>query len=137
MTGLPLRNKEQKIVVGCIVTHTEYVLLLRGSEFLDRASAEATSYFSIPRFTLGFGEEPESYVRTQLARHFAQELDGLAVCSVTAKLTADGVHVLEVLYHAQVPTMSDARPGRFCFVHRDELAGYMFPTELAYIQRFV
>lgn len=123
---LERRPKQQKIVVSCIAMHEGQILLVRGSQVADQASSRSMGYFSVPRFTVHFGQSPERVLRDSFFDYFDQELIDIAMVGTKERLTDMGsTHEVEIVYRANVPKMT-ARTGKFLFVQKKDTAKYMF-----------
>ena len=123
---LERQRKQQKIVVSCIAHHNGKILLLRGSQVSDRASSRSMGYFSIPRFTVTFGKEPEHVLRNAFLDYFDQVLEEMSMIGTTQRLTDMGhTQEVEIIYRASVPKVTD-RTGKFLFVEKGEADKYMF-----------
>lgn len=123
---LERRQKQQKIVVSCIAHHDGRVLLLRGSQVADQASNRGMGYFSVPRFTVRFGESPERVLRNAFLDYFEQELNDMAMVGTRERLTDMGsTHEIEIIYRAHVPKTT-TQTGKFLFVQKGDTAKYMF-----------
>lgn len=134
---LPRRTRQQKIVISCIVNTDDHVLLLRGSQYLDPASRDHTSYFNLPRFSLPLGADPEEVIMSELKDQFGQTIDELSVRDVRVYHTEDGVQIVELIYATATTTAHGGQPGRFQFVHRNELERYVVPEELDRLRRLL
>lgn len=120
------RQQKQKIVVSCIVEHNDQVLLLRGSQVTDKASSRSMGYFSVPRFTVRFGQSPEQVLRDAFLDYFDQELKDMAMAGTKERLTDMGyTQEIEIIYRAQVPRVT-AKTGKFLFVQKKDTEKYMF-----------
>lgn len=120
------QRKQQKIVVSCIVEHNGKILLLRGSQVSDRASSRSMGYFSIPRFTVTFGREPEHVLRDAFLDYFDQVLEEMSMVGTTQRLTDMGqTQEVEIIYRASVPKVT-GRTGKFLFVKKSDTDKYMF-----------
>ncbi len=125
---LERQRKQQKIVVSCIVEHNGKILLLRGSQVSDRASSRSMGYFSIPRFTVTFGKEPEHVLRNAFLDHFDQVLEEMSMIGTTQRLTDMGqTQEVEIIYRASVSKVT-GRTGKFIFVEKCEADKYMFKS---------
>ncbi|MAZ29848.1 hypothetical protein CL655_01030 [bacterium] len=119
-------QKQQKIVVSCIVEHDGQILLLRGSQVNDRASSRSMGYFSIPRFTVAFGREPERVLRDAFLDYFDQTLEEMSMIGTAQRLTDMGqTQEVEIIYRASVPKVT-GRTGKFLFVKKSDADKYMF-----------
>lgn len=125
---LERQRKQQKIVVSCIVEHNGKILLLRGSQVSDRASSRSMGYFSIPRFTVAFGREPEHVLRDAFLDYFDQAIEEMSMIGTTQRLTDMGqTQEVEIIYRASVPKVT-GRTGKFIFVEKGEADKYMFKS---------
>ena len=123
---LERQRKQQKIVVSCIVENNGKILLLRGSQVADRASSRSMGYFSIPRFTVTFGMEPEQVLRDAFLDYFDQTLEEMSMIGTTQRLTDMGqTQEVEIIYRANVPKVT-GRTGKFLFVQKSDADKYMF-----------
>ena len=123
---LERQRKQQKIVVSCIVEHNGKILLLRGSQVADRASSRSMGYFSIPRFTVTFGMEPEQVLRDAFLDYFDQTLEEMSMIGTTQRLTDMGqTQEVEIIYRASVSKVT-GRTGKFLFVKKSDADKYMF-----------
>lgn len=134
---LPRRQKQQRVVVSCLVEHDGQVLLLRGSQVSDEASRHRMGYFNLPRFTVPFGADPDELLRTTFAEYFDQALEDVAVFDIVHRLADMGyTQEVEILYRAKAPQVTE-RPGKYQFVAKEDLAQYMFAREYERILREV
>jgi len=123
---LPRQQKQQKIIVSCIALYDGQILLLRGSQVADRASNRSMGYFSVPRFTVQFGQSPEHVLRDSFLEYFDQELKDMAMVGTKERLTDMGcTQEIEIIYRAHVPKVN-AMTGKFLFVQKKDTAKYMF-----------
>lgn len=106
--------------------HDGQVLLVRGSQVADQASSRSMGYFSVPRFTVQFGQSPESVLRDSFLDYFDQELKDIAMVGTKERLTDMGyTQEIEIIYRAQVPRVT-AEAGKFLFVQKKDTKKYMF-----------
>ena len=90
----------QKIVATCILRQDGKVLLLRNSQLADdMTSLTDTGYFDLPRFVVGFGEDPSELIMRQFAAYFGRCVTDAVVRGVRQGLVAgDTVHEFEIVY---------------------------------------
>ena len=127
---LPLEPRQQKIYVTCLVEHNGHVLLLRGSQYADRASFGSIGYFGLPRFTLRFGADPVKTITRELQQQFGQSVDTPSIVSVSERLSNRHTQTVELVYRMSVPVPVAEQPGRYLFARRDQLEDYVLPSEL-------
>jgi len=134
---MPYRNRTQKVVASCIVYSGERVLLMRGSQLVDPASQEGTSYFNVPRFTVAFGDDPVSRAEAEISAHLAQQVGDLSVISVSTYFSDEATQVIDITFASSVTDVPEETVGRCVFAHPEELHKYVFPDELSKLRRLI
>lgn len=134
---LPLQPKQQKIYVTCLVEHNGQVLLLRGSQYADRASSGSIGYFGLPRFTLRFGIDPVDLITRELYEQFGQQINTPTIMSVSERLTNSHTQAVELVYRVQVEHPVNEKTGRYLFAETEELEQYVLPVELRRLRKWL
>jgi ADP-ribose pyrophosphatase YjhB (NUDIX family) len=127
----------QHICVSCVVKNNGRVLVIRGSEYLDQSARDASGYFSLPRFTLRFGTNPEEIIEKELREQFNQEVDSMRVLAVQEIMQDRYNQTVELAYEVTLKQDGGEYVGRYAFVQPNELEQYVFPDEIAWIQRLL
>ncbi len=134
-------SRQQKIVVVCILQEDNKVLLLRGSQFADDENRiSSTGYFDIPRFEIGFGEDPESMIKKRFSEYFNHLVVDVNVIDVNQDIEDEkSVQIFEVIYSVHCDkTMTDKhKRGAFFFADINTLNSYMLPHQHEYIAPYL
>lgn len=134
---LPRRQRQQHIILTCVVEHNDRILLLRGSEYLDDASREHIGYFGLPRFTLTFGSDPEALIARELYEQFGQTAVDLSVLTVAERMVDDATQAVELVYRVSVERPERHQTRRFFFAPHSRLEHYLFPDELRALREYL
>ena len=134
---LPRQNKQQHICISCIVKNNGSILLLRNSEFVDKSSQHYSGYFSLPRFTLDFGANPEKIIEKELREQFHQQVESMSVIAVQEKMHDRFNQTVELAYEVVVKKNDKDIVGRYTFFDPKDLEQYTFPREIAWIRRLL
>tara|TARA_B100000745_G_C20147269_1_gene393425 strand:- start:740 stop:1153 length:414 start_codon:yes stop_codon:yes gene_type:complete len=134
---LPLEARQQKIHVICLVEYDGQILLLRGSQYTDRASSGSIGYFGLPRFTLRFGVDPVDLIMREFNEQFGQQIKSSTIMSVSERLTDRHTQVVELVYRVLVEKPIVAKTGCYLFSHVDDLEKYVLPHELERLRNWL
>jgi ADP-ribose pyrophosphatase YjhB (NUDIX family) len=113
------------------------VLLLRSSEFMDQSSQRSAGYFSLPRFTLDFGANPEQIIEKELREQFNQQVESMSVIAVQEKMRDRFNQTVELAYEVTVKRNDADMVGRYTFLDPRDLERYAFPKEIELIRRLL
>lgn len=113
-----------------MVEHNGQILLLRGSQYTDRASSDSIGYFGLPRFTLHFGVDPVELITRELLDQFGQQIKSPTIMGVSERLIDSHTQAVELVYRVQVEPPTTQKHGRYLFADADDLEQYVLPTEL-------
>lgn len=134
---LPRQKPQQHICVSCIVKNNGSVLLIRSSEYLDESSQQSSGYFSLPRFTLDFGANPEEMIEKELREQFQQQVESISVIAVQERMRDRFTQAIELAYEVMVTQNDKDMVGRYTFLDPKDLEKYAFPDEIEWIRRLL
>ncbi len=117
------------------------MLLLRGRALAgDWSDVADTGYFDLPRFAVGFREDPTLLLTRRLLSHFGQRIDHISVLGVhQCMIDADTVQEFEIVYRVTGEGVTDdmEKEGVYFFADMNTVHEYMLQDRYQMIQRYL